>query len=142
MAAVCAYSRRILFCLVGIIFIDACSPASRNSENEKATTDLAPEGMVLIPGGEFTMGATEEKPDANAQAPHPVKLDAFWIDETEVTNAQFKKFADATHYITVAERKIDWEELKKQVPPGTPKPSDDMLQPGSMVFTPPTSAVL
>lgn len=59
------------------------------------------------------MGGTEEKPAANAQSVHKVKVDGFWMDETEVTNAQFKIFVDSTHYKTVAERPLDWEELKK-----------------------------
>jgi formylglycine-generating enzyme required for sulfatase activity len=75
-------------------------------------------------------------------AAHTVKVDGFWMDEAEVTNVQFKRFADATGYKTVAERPLDWEELKKQLPPGTPKPSDDVLQPGSMVFVPPTEPVM
>ncbi len=100
-----------------------------------------PTGMVWIPGGEFMMGGTEEKPAANAQSVHKVKVDGFWMDETEVTNAQFKIFVDSTGYKTVAERPLDWEELKKQVPAGTPKPSDDVLQPGSMVFVPPDAPV-
>ena len=29
---------------------------------------------------------------------HPMKIKSFWIDEYPVTNAQFKKFVDATHY--------------------------------------------
>ena len=48
---------------------------------------------------------------------------------------------EATGYVTVAERPIDWNELSKMVPPGTPKPADSLLQPGSMVFTPPDYAV-
>jgi len=63
------------------------------------------------------------------------------MDVTEVTNAQFRAFVEATGYKTVAERPVNWEELKKQVPPGTPKPPDDMLQPGSLVFTPPDHPV-
>jgi formylglycine-generating enzyme required for sulfatase activity len=47
----------------------------------------------------------------------------------------------ATGYKTVAERPVDWEELKKQLPPGTPKPDDKMLLPGSLVFTPPDQPV-
>jgi sulfatase modifying factor 1 len=42
-----------------------------------------------------------------------VRIDPFWIDETEVTNAQFRAFVEATGYLTTAERKPDWEELKK-----------------------------
>jgi formylglycine-generating enzyme len=99
----------------------------------------APEKMVWIPGGEFTMGSDENEP---AEAPaHRVRVDGFWMDETEVTNAQFTKFVEATGYVTTAERKPDWEEIKKQVPPGTPMPPDEQLVPASMVFTPPQSAV-
>lgn len=95
------------------------------------------EGMVWIKGGEYMMGAadSEGRPDEYPQ--HKVKLGGFWIDITEVTNAQFKKFIDATGYITTAEKKPDWEELKKQLPPGTPKPDESLLVASSLVFTPP-----
>ena len=100
-----------------------------------------PTGMVSIPGGEFMMGGTEDQPANNALSVHVVKVDGFWMDETEVTNSQFAAFVKATGYKTIAERPIDWEELKNQVPASTPKPSDEVLQPGSMVFTPPTRPV-
>lgn len=100
-----------------------------------------PAGMVWIPGGEFTMG-TDDPGAWNTEKPaHPVRVDGFWMDETEVTNAQYRAFVEATGYKTLAERPVDWEELKKQVPPGTPKPPDEMLQPGSLVFTPPDHEV-
>jgi formylglycine-generating enzyme required for sulfatase activity len=63
------------------------------------------------------------------------------MDTTELTNAKFAEFVKATGYKTVAERPVDWEELKKQLPPGTPKPDDKMLLPGSLVFTPPDQPV-
>ena len=101
------------------------------------------DGMVWIPGGDFIMGSPDSDGLAHAveKPAHPVKVDGFWMDETEVTNSQFAEFVNATNYITVAERKPDWEEIKKQVPPGTPKPADELLQAGSMVFTPPDRAV-
>jgi formylglycine-generating enzyme len=99
------------------------------------------EGMVWIPGGEFTMGSTDSLARPDERPLHRVRVDGFWIDATEVTNAQFRAFADATGYKTVAERPVDWEELKKQVPEGTPKPADEMLKPGSLVFTPPDHPV-
>jgi formylglycine-generating enzyme required for sulfatase activity len=68
-------------------------------------------------------------------------VDGFWMDVTEVTNAQFAAFVRATGYKTIAERPVDWEELKKQVEPGTPKPPDEKLLPGSLVFTPPGNPV-
>ncbi|MEM1446943.1 MAG: formylglycine-generating enzyme family protein [Planctomycetota bacterium] len=108
---------------------------------ELAASDQAPEGMVWIPGGEFTMGTDAPNTWSNEHPAHPVRIDGFWMDETEVTNAHYAAFVEATGYVTVAERPIDWEEIKKQVPPGTPKPPAEMLQPGSLVFTPPNHPV-
>lgn len=100
-----------------------------------------PPGMVWVPGGLFTMGTAGEQARASERPAHHVRVDGFWMDATEVTNAQFAEFVKATGYVTVAERPADWEELKKQVPPGTPKPPPEMLVPGSLVFTPPNQAV-
>ena len=96
--------------------------------------------MVFVEGGEFTMGGVgpEVRPDELPR--HRVKLDGFYISSHEITNKQFKKFVDATKYKTVAERAVDWEEIQKQVPPGTPKPAEEMLQPGSLVFEIPEEA--
>ena len=65
---------------------------------------------------------------------HEVKVSSFYMDQTEVTNAEFNKFVKATGYKTMAERKIDWEIMKAQVPPDTPRPPDSLLQAGSLVF--------
>jgi formylglycine-generating enzyme required for sulfatase activity len=89
----------------------------------------APEGMVRIPGGQFTMGSDLPGSKHNEQPAHKVSVDAFWLDEHDVTNAEFRKFVEATGYKTTAERPVDWEELKRQVAPGTPRPPDEMLQP-------------
>lgn len=105
------------------------------------STAIPPTGSVWVPEGEFEMGwdGPEGRPDERPA--HRVRVDGFWIDVTEVTNAQFRKFVEATGYTTVAERVPDWEELKKQLPPGTPKPPEGVLVPGSLVFTPPAHAV-
>ncbi len=100
----------------------------------------APPGMALIPGGEFTMGTDAAWGLVNERPAHRVSVSGFWMDVHPVTTAEFAKFIEATGYITTAERPVDWEELKKQVPPGTPKPPDEMLQPGSLVFTPPSGS--
>lgn len=100
-------------------------------------------GMVWIPAGEFMMGAGS-KDDAARPDEHPahkVQVDGFWMDETEITNAQFAAFVKATGYVTIAERAPDWEEMKKQLPPGTPKPPPDVLVPGSLVFKQPDGPV-
>jgi formylglycine-generating enzyme required for sulfatase activity len=99
------------------------------------------EGMVWIPAGEFTMGGTDPLARPDEKPLHRVRLRGFWMDSTEVSNAQFEAFVRASGYKTVAERPVDWELLKLQVPPGTPKPDESMLAPGSLVFTPPRTPV-
>lgn len=104
------------------------------SESDPASRNAAPEGMVLIEGGTFMMGAVGNLTLPREYPRHPVSLSSFYMDTHEVTNAEFKKFVDETGYVTIAERPIDWEELKKQLPPGTPKPPDENLRPGSLLF--------
>lgn len=56
------------------------------------------------------------------------------MDKHEVTVKQFEEFVKATNYVTVAELDINWEELKKQLPKGTPKPDSESLKAGSLLF--------
>jgi formylglycine-generating enzyme required for sulfatase activity len=90
--------------------------------------------MVFIKGGEFIMGSDTRLAKNNEKPAHKVRVDSFWIDKTDVTNAQFAAFVKATGYITTAERKPDWETIKVQLAPGTPRPSADTLVKGAMVF--------
>src|SRR5207248_847206 len=64
-----------------------------------------------------------------------------WMDQTEVTNAQFRAFVEATGYVTTAEKAPDLAEIMQQVAPGTSPPSKEQLVPGSLVFTPPSGRV-
>jgi formylglycine-generating enzyme len=102
----------------------------------KNNGDTSHSGMVLIHGGSFEMGGDNDQASSDEYPKHKVSVSSFYIDVTEVTNAQFKKFVDATGYITTAEQKPNWEELKKSVPPGTPKPPDSVLIAASLVFKP------
>ncbi len=111
------------------------------SQNIITSGDTSNTGMVLIPGGTFDMGGDSNQASPDEYPKHIVTVDAFYMDITEVTNAQFKKFVDATEYITTAEKKPDWEEIKKTVPPNTPKPADSLLQAASLVFKQSTQAV-
>jgi formylglycine-generating enzyme required for sulfatase activity len=72
--------------------------------NTSAAPGPSPEGMVWVPGGSFWMGVEDHPQGADAQPVHLVYVDGFWMDKTEVTNAQFAKFVAATRYVTVAER--------------------------------------
>jgi formylglycine-generating enzyme required for sulfatase activity len=94
----------------------------------------APPGMVWIPGGEFTMGSDDELAWPDEKPAHRVRVTGFWMDETEVTNAQFKAFVAATGYVTTAEKPVDLAEILRQSPPGTPPPPNEKLVPGSLVF--------
>ncbi len=102
---------------------------------------VAPPGMVWIPGGEFIMGANGETKQKNELPSHTVSVNGFFMDETEVSNAQFQKFVAETGYITTAERPVDWVELRKHFPAGTPKPPEERLVPASLVFVVPIEEV-
>lgn len=120
-----------LFCLTNY---------SANGQN-KVSSPRIKDSMVWIPGGEFIMGAMNQSNTNDALPAQNISVKGFWMDVTEVTNQQFEAFVKATNYITVAERRIDWEELKKLEPAGTPKPSEEDLAPGSIVFVAPKNAV-
>lgn len=108
-----------------IFFTLSCS--EKKSDNNYS-------GMVLIKGDTFLMGSNDSEGHPDERPMHEVKINSFWIDITEVTNLQFKEFVDATGYITTAEMKPDWNELKKDLPPNTPKPDESLLVPASLVF--------
>jgi len=113
-------------------------PTSPNST--PAPNDL-PSGMVWIPGGEFSMGA-QDPPDMDdvgmkatldSRPIHRAYVDGFWMDQTDVTNAEFTKFVEATGYKTVAERTPTAEEFPSAPP--------ENLVAGSVVFSPPKHEV-
>jgi formylglycine-generating enzyme len=113
-------------------------PTVPNTNPERKET---PEGMVWIPGGEFSMGAQDPpgmdevgmKATLDSRPIHRVYVDSFWMDQTDVTNAEFAKFVKATGYVTVAERAPSAEEF-----PGAPP---ENLVAGSVVFSPPNHEV-
>jgi len=124
----------------------APDPAERAAEASSAyastvpltamPAEPAPDGMVWIPGGEFSMGSEDPRgsvcggPDAmsDARPIHRVMVDGFWMDATEVTNDQFARFVEAKGFVTIAERTPTAEEF-----PGAPI---ENLVAGSTVFTP------
>jgi len=98
----------------------------------------APDGMVWIPGGEYSMGCKVPSQGVctmatmnavnDAQPIHRVYVDGFWMDKTDVTNEQFARFVKATGYVTVAEVAPTKEEFPTAPP--------ENLVAGSVVFTP------
>lgn len=123
------------------LLIPACSAPNGDSQATAANSADVPEGMIAIPGGEFTMGSDDALARPREQPAHRVRVDAFYMDATPVTNAQFREFVEATGYVTIAEKPADLEEIMAQLPPGTPEPDPEMLEPASIVFTPPPGPV-
>lgn len=93
-----------------------------------------PQGMAWVPGGVFLMGSDHKLAQRNERPAHQVQVSGFWMDSTHVTNDQFAEFVRQTGYITTAEKTPDWETVRVQLPPGTPKPPADVMVAGAMVF--------
>ena len=85
--------------------IPAATPTTGGDRFERVRTGST-EGMRPIPGGEFLRGTDGDYGfAADGEGPaHPVRLEAFFIDATCVTNEQFNVFVNATHFKTEAER--------------------------------------
>ena len=87
--------------------------------------------MLWIAAGRFRMGSEKHYPE---EAPvRAVSVGSFWIDRTPVTNHEFRRFVEATGYVTVAEKVPDARDYPGALP--------HMLKPGSLVFTPPRHRV-
>jgi formylglycine-generating enzyme len=101
------------------------APFASTIPNKAPPPSSMPEGMVWIPGGEFSMGSDGKRDGefccspatvADALPIHRVYVDGFWMDATVVTNAEFEKFVSATGYATIAERAPTREEFPTAPP--------------------------
>lgn len=127
--------------------VDCAVPGSETGlflatvENSIPKPAVIPQGMVWIPGGTFSMGTDAANESlceikgitSDATPVHRVYVDAFLMDEHEVTNAEFAAFVKATGYKTIAEIAPTREEFPDALP--------EMLVAGSVVFSPPAAAV-
>ncbi len=87
--------------------------------------------FVSIEGGTFLMGSEVHYPEEGPA--HRVTVGPFQIGKTEVTNAEFAEFVEATGYLTTAERALD--------PAEHPNWPPELLAAGSMVFAAPEGPV-
>src|SRR5215468_3594086 len=87
-------------------------------------------GMVRVAGGVFLMGSEHHYPEERPV--HQVRVDGLWMDRTPVTNREFRRFIEATGYVTFAEIPPDPKDYPGALP--------HMLKAGSLVFTPPRRA--
>ena len=99
--------------------------------SDRPRDDATPDAMAWIPGATFTMGSEQHYPEERPA--HPVKVDGFYIDRRPVTNAEFRRFVEATGHVTFAERAPTREDY--------PDALDELLVPGSAVFFKPTRRV-
>ena len=115
------------------LFLLSCS--RRAADGPQYTDEEAPaatpEGMVWVPGGQFVMGSTFSPHES---PPHEIGVNGFWMDEHEVTNAQYAEFVKATGYVTLAEKVPKLEDFPEHVRPHI---REDQLVAGALVFTPP-----
>ena len=106
--------------VVTILFLSGCKMGKSKSKGLKADGQLygvapaskyslpKPPGMVYIPSGTFHMGPSDEDVNFTYTARNKqISINGFWMDATEVTNAQFQQFVEATGYVTTAERAPD-----------------------------------
>jgi formylglycine-generating enzyme required for sulfatase activity len=89
-----------------------------------ADASRAPAELAWIPGGAFTMGSNAHYPEE--APPHRVTVGAFWMDRYTVTNKEFRRFVDATGYVTLAEKPAN--------PDDYPGAQPQMLAPSSVLF--------
>jgi formylglycine-generating enzyme len=103
-----------------------------DAKRSRAPPGASPQrDMIWIPAGTFRMGSDKHYPE---EAPvHRVAVDGFFMDRTPVTNREFRKFVNATNYVTFAEIRPDPKDYPGALP--------HMLKAGSLVFTPPEHAV-
>ena len=140
--------RRIPSTTLGILAFGSCIVGA-SCEKKNTLTPLATpavpavtveDGMVKLPGGEYIMGSSglfqtdfgpkmfpEEKPQ------HKVSVKGFWIDQTEVTNAQFAAFVKATNYVTFSERDAKKEDFPAEALESLPP---FPFKQGALVFIP------
>ena len=77
--------------------------------------ELEPYGMVYVPAGHFVMGGGDQDvPFAQTQQSKNVTLDAFWMDETEITNNEYRQFVywvrDSIAHVLLGDAEITEEE--------------------------------
>ena len=102
--------RKVAFIFAGIVvaaiamvlawLVPEMKRIARNRETQTREA-RAGSDMVRVAGGSFTMGANDGAADERPL--HDVRVNEFWMDRTEVTNAEFARFAKETRYLTTAE---------------------------------------
>ena len=83
----------------------ATKPLEKLQEKIKPKQETSLEDMVYLAGGKFQMGTNDKEgfPSDGEGPIREVAVKPFYMDKFTVTNVQFAKFVEATHYRTEAE---------------------------------------
>ncbi|MCL3780140.1 gliding motility-associated lipoprotein [Prolixibacteraceae bacterium JC049] len=85
--------------LIALVFVLAVSACKKNGDavrepQKRYWFEPTPYGMVYVPQGSFIMGATVDDPATQASTARNVSVGAFWMDETEITNNEYREFTN------------------------------------------------
>ena len=89
----------LVFAILIALLVSSCGP-SQNGEltgvaGRRGYQDPTPYNMVFVPMGRFNMGSNDQDVSWAINAPtRTVSVDAFWMDQTEITNNQYRQFVN------------------------------------------------
>ena len=104
-----------LLSIVVAMLVSSCFAGGKSSAGGEVTgvggtswAEPTPYGMVLIDRGSMEVGPQKTDSAWNLQAnPRGISVDAFWMDETEITNAKYKQFVFWVRDSIIRERLAD-----------------------------------
>src|SRR3546814_5354100 len=107
-------------CWLGLLAVlTACTSTPKKTDNKEQkgptatrTAEAVPENMGWVPGGSFMMG-TENPECRDGGGVHPVRINGFWMDPREVTNAQCAEYVKENGYVTVGAREVDGQRTRR-----------------------------
>jgi len=91
--------RKLTFYSLLLIILSSCGKSGNGEltgvQNRHKFYQPDPYGMVYIPAGSFTMGVGDEDvPFAQINEPKTITVSAFYMDETEITNNEYRQFVN------------------------------------------------
>ena len=102
--------KKLLIFSVLIVFMSSCGPNPQGElvgvQGRKSYQEPNPYNMVFVPMGSYTMGGNDQDVAWAINAPaKTISVDAFWMDQTEITNNQYRQFV---YYVrdSIARRKL------------------------------------
>lgn len=82
--------------LISVISFTSCNPSGNGElvgvQNRPKWRETQPYGMVYVRRGSFTIGSSDEDPAMTGTPSKRVSQDAFWMDDTEITNNEYRQF--------------------------------------------------